>query len=195
MKTTPGTPRKTNAKSQTRSSLDNTKESSDDADFTLVSYSRNSSGTARSTRTAIEKKLKLNTVEGNEMKMISVMAWRFREFQKKIFPIIHSITKASTVKDHPFIKKWEQALKQNINDSSTLRTVLKALDLNNINEYDACRRSKRGQMVTMEKMDFGGTQVYSTYTKYKKNYGREGYSRVFTKSATISALPRKIHHL
>jgi hypothetical protein len=69
------------------------------------------------------------------MKMISVMAWRFREFQKKIFPIIHSITKASTVKDHPFIKKWVQALKQNINDSSTLRTVLKALNLNNINEY------------------------------------------------------------
>jgi hypothetical protein len=135
MKITPATPRKTNAKSQTRSSSGNTKDSFDDADFTLVSYSRHSSGTTRSTRTATEKKLKLNTVDGTDTKMISVTAWRFRDFQKKIFPIIHSITKASAAKDHPFTKKWEQALKQNINDSSTLRTVLKTLNLNDINEY------------------------------------------------------------
>jgi hypothetical protein len=71
MKTIPGAPQKTNAKIAGQL-LSITKEnsSSDDADFNLDTYSRNSSGT---TRTATEKKSKTNDDNENEMKMISVM--------------------------------------------------------------------------------------------------------------------------
>jgi hypothetical protein len=142
MKSIPGTPRKTNTKSQSRSSSSISKDNltSDDAGFTLVSHSRKSTGTTRSTRTETEKKTSNNHDDENESNaptMISVTNWRFREFQQKIFPILQSITKDPAVKENPFTQQWLKALKSphNINQLSTLRTVLKALNLADIKDY------------------------------------------------------------
>jgi hypothetical protein len=73
-------------------------------------------------RMATEKKSKTNADNDNETKRISVMTWRFKEFQQQIFPVIQSITKKASVKDHPFTQQWIKALKSqpSINDSSTL---------------------------------------------------------------------------
>jgi hypothetical protein len=127
MKSIPGTPRKTNTKSQSRSSSSISKDNltSDDAGFTLVSHSRKSTGTTRSTRRETEKKTSNNHDDENESNaptMISVTNWRFREFQQKIFPILQSITKDPAVKENPFTQQWLKALKSphNINQLSTL---------------------------------------------------------------------------
>jgi hypothetical protein len=140
MKTTQGTPRKTNTKNAVGhmlSSLSNSKEhsSSDDATFTLVTYSRNSSSTLRA---ATEKKTaNTNDDTETEMKMTNVTMWKFKEFQQQIFPVIQAITNQTAVKNHPFTQKWVKALKTpyNINESSTFRMVSKAFSLDDIKDY------------------------------------------------------------
>jgi hypothetical protein len=115
MKTTLMTPRKTNAMTgagqvPSSSTISKEKSSSDDADFTLVTYSRHSSGTVH---TAMEKKTaKTNDDPETEMKMTHITTWKFKEFQQQIFPVIQVITTKTALKDHPFIQKWVKALKK-----------------------------------------------------------------------------------
>jgi len=68
----------------------------DDSDFTLVSYGKKTRAGA-----AQEK-----PVQTEDKDMQTASAWRFKEFQQQLIPVIQDLIAECSNQDHPFIQRW-----------------------------------------------------------------------------------------
>jgi hypothetical protein len=129
------TPKQGNLRNLKMKSSKASPSKSDDTDFKVVTYSRKTrSHTVRTTPTYAEGKATGTTTNDN-LKVASTHL--FQEFQSKIFPIIKQIITNAENQDHLFVKKWIQANKgtTKIHSTSPSHRVIKALGLNNIQDY------------------------------------------------------------
>jgi hypothetical protein len=107
-----------------------TKSASDDSSFTLVSYQKKHGATSRVTRASTKN-------EPNDREFQEATIGHFKKFQEKIFPILEQIFNCMKPQEHPFHTRWARVQQGTLkmDTSSTFRSVAKALDLRDLNDY------------------------------------------------------------
>lgn len=106
----------------------------DESEFTLVSYSKKARAsmvhTKQSADTNASEKSSIKSTPSVVMQMVTT--WQFKSFQQLIVPVIEKLIDSETHTNHPFTRRW---LSTKITATSTLRTVMKELNLKTIQDY------------------------------------------------------------
>jgi hypothetical protein len=129
------TPKKNNLNNPTTTSASASISSlttmADESAFTLVSYGK------KTRASAVQENTKQSSVEIAEKDMQTVSAWRFKEFQQQLFPVIQDLIAECSNQDHPFVQRWIHATSgsSKITRDSTFRAVADALNLKDIHDY------------------------------------------------------------
>jgi hypothetical protein len=110
-------------------------KSSDESEFTLVSYGKKTC--AVSATHAVSPWENATVGQEYEETMKIVKTWRFKDFQQLIYPIIQKIIDNPVTSAHPFVQRWCNAIKgpSKVMAVSTFCTVAKSFNLKDLQDY------------------------------------------------------------